>query len=135
MPLTRTDFLELSRQIEALLLQYDPSALDVILRATDPVDDPRAYVLGLLRTVERVYAERSSGTLGTVLDSINSYVRRPNGSPIRGISVSLSPIEQERYRADEVNLAELPDRSKFLTELRHLTQKIEREPVLPENER
>jgi hypothetical protein len=135
MPLTRTDFLELSREIEALLLEYDPGALDVVLRATDPVDDPRTYVLGLLRTVERVYAERSSGTLRAVLDSLNSNVRLPNGSPIRGISVSLSPIERELYHADDVNLAELPDRSKFLTELRRLTQEIEREPILPENER
>jgi hypothetical protein len=135
MPLTRNDCLELAGEIEVLLREYDPGSLDVVLRATHPVDDPRAYVLGLLRTVGRVYAERSGGTYGAILDSLNSNVRLPDGSPIRGISVALSPIERERYRVGEVDLAELPDRSEFLAELKRVTEEIEREPIVPENER
>ena len=48
---------------------------------------------------------------------MNRFVRLPDGGPIRGISVALTPAEMERYGTEEVNLAELPDRSEFLEEL------------------
>lgn len=129
MPLNRRDSVELSRQVEQLLREYDPGSLDIILRATESQDDPRRYLLSLLQTVRRVYAERSGGMHGPILDHVNHFVRLPNGNPIRGISVSLSPGERERYGTDEVNLAELPDRSEFLGELDRLLQLIGKQPV------
>jgi hypothetical protein len=71
----------------------------------------------LLRTIRHLYAERSGGVHGVILDRINHFVRLPDGGPIRGITVALTPAEMERYRTVEVNLAELPDRSDFLAEL------------------
>ena len=48
-----------------------------------------------------------------------------------GLSVELSPVEKELYRAEDVNLAELPDRSDFVTEIRHIIEEILRETNAP----
>jgi hypothetical protein len=117
MPLDRQDCLELTRQVERLLREYDPASLELVLRSTERYNDPRRYFVELLRTIRHLYAERSGGMHGGILDRMNHFVRLPDGGPIRGISVALEPEERERYRAEEVNLAELPDRSDFLGEL------------------
>src|SRR5690242_10474593 len=131
MPLSRQDCVVLARDIEGLLREYDPSSLDLILRATERPEDPRRYVIELLRTVSRVYAEQSGGMYGPVLDRMNHFLRLEDGSPVRGISVALSPAERELYDSDEVNLAELQDRSGFLTDLERIISEILRETELP----
>jgi hypothetical protein len=70
---------------------------------------------------------------GLILDRINHFVRLEDGSPVRGLSVVLSPAEQELYGVREVNLAELPDRSRFLAELDRIIDDIIRETKPPEN--
>lgn len=127
MPLSRQDCVILARDIEGLLRQYDPSSVDLILRATERSNDPLRYVVGLLRTVSRVYSERSGGMYGSVLDRMNHFVRLEDGSPVRGISVALSPPERELYETDEVNLAELQDRSGFVADLERIITEIVRE--------
>ena len=117
MALNRQDCVELARQIELLLREFDPGSFELVAHATERYQDPRRYVIELLRTIRRVYAERSGGMHGPILDRMNHFVRLPNGGPIRGISVALTPAEMERYGTEEVNLAELPDRSEFLEEL------------------
>jgi hypothetical protein len=133
MALTRQDCVTLVREIERLLREYDPGSLDLVVRSTERDDDPRQYVVNLLRTTSRVYSERSGGMHGPILNSINHFVRLPDGSPIRGISVALSPPERELYDTDEINLAELPDRSEFLAELERITADIQREAELSED--
>ncbi|MGA2737254.1 MAG: hypothetical protein ABSG65_07345 [Bryobacteraceae bacterium] len=95
MPLSRQDCVELVRQVQVLLLQYDPGSLEPVMRSTEHYNDPRRYLVELLRTISHVYAERSRGMYGPVLDTVNRFVRLEDGSPVRGISVALSPAEQE----------------------------------------
>lgn len=117
MPLGRQDCIELTREVEQLLQQFDPASLELVLRSTERYNDPRRYFVELLRTIRHLYAERSGGMHGIILDRMNHFVRLSDGGPIRGISVTLTPAERERYGTEEVNLAELPDRSGFLAEL------------------
>lgn len=133
MPLSRQDCVELIRDIEGLLGEYDSGSLDLAIRAMEPYDDPRRYLVELLRTISRIYSERSGGMHGPILDRINHFVRLEDGSPVRGLSVVLSPAEQELYGVREVNLAELPDRSQFLAELDRIIDDIMRETKPPEN--
>jgi hypothetical protein len=133
MALTRQDCVELVREIEELLREYDPGSLDLVLRATERYNDPRRYLVELLVTVRRIYSERSGGMHGPILDSINHFVRLQDGSPIRGLVVALSPVERELYGRDELNLAELPDRSDFIVDLDRLIADIKRETELPED--
>jgi len=83
--------------------------------------------IGVLGTLIRFYKERSGGEQARILDALNHYVRRPDGGPIQGLSVELSPAEQELYRRREVDLAVLPDRTKFLEEIQRIMGDIERE--------
>jgi hypothetical protein len=133
MALTRLDCVELVREIEGLLREYDPGSLDVVLRATERYNDPQRYLVELLATVKRIYSERSGGMHGPILDRLNHFVRLQDGSPIRGLTVALSPVERELYGRDEMNLAELPDRSDFIADLDRITADIKRETELPED--
>jgi hypothetical protein len=132
MPLSRQDCVELIRELLGLLREYDPGALDLVLEATERQDDPRRYLVSLLGAVTKIYSERSGGMYGPILDRVNHFVRLENGSPVRGLSIELSPIERELYKADELDLAELPDRSEFLTELKVIMAEIVRETESPE---
>jgi hypothetical protein len=107
--------------------EYDPASFELVMRSTERFNDPRRYFVELLRTIRHLYAERSGGMHGLILDRMNHFVRLPDGGPIRGISVALTPEERERYRAEEVNLAELPDRSDFLAELDRILELVTHE--------
>jgi len=124
MPITRQDAVEISRQLEALLLQYDPVTFEVATSRIERGDDPRPNLLRMLELVIRIYTEKSSGTAAQALDRINHYVRRPNDQPITGITVELSPAERELYGQEEVNLATIPDRSEFINELKDVAHVI-----------
>jgi hypothetical protein len=117
MALNRQDCIELTRQIEGLLREFDPGVTDLVIRSTERYADPRRYLIDFVRTIRAVYSERSGGMHGPILDHLNHFVRLPGGGPIRGISVALTPAEAERYGTEELNLAELPDRTAFLAEL------------------
>jgi hypothetical protein len=131
MPLSREDCVDLVREIEALLRENDPGLLELVLRATERHDDPRHYVVDLLKRIRGIYSERSGGTYGRILDGINEFVRLQDGSPVRALSVTLSPAERELYETDEVNFAELPDRSEFLASLDRIVMEIMRETEPP----
>jgi len=125
----------LVREIEGLLRGYDPGALEVVLGGIDRHNEPRRYLIGLLRSIGRVYSSRSSGTHGRTLDALNQFVKLQDGTPIRGISVELSPVERRVYERDEISLAELPDRSAFLEAMNRITAEVEREAESPEGSR
>ena len=124
MPLTRNDYLSIASEIRRLLTERDPGSLEPIVRDTGSFDDPKQYVLALLKTTARFYTERSSEMNASVLDRINHFVRLEDGSPVRGLSVVLSPQDQELYGRFEVSLAELPDRSAFVNELIRIEEEI-----------
>jgi hypothetical protein len=127
MPLSREDAIELTQFVERLLLQYDPGSYELVMRSTDRTDDPRRNLIILLGTLIRFYKEHSGGEQARILDAINHYVRLPDGRQIQGLSVELSPAEQELYQRREVDLAVLPDRTKFLEEIQRIMGDIERE--------
>lgn len=98
MPLSRRDCADLIRHIQGLLREYDPVSFETVLRGVDSSpEDPRRYLMALLSTIQHVYAERSGGEQGRILDSVNRYVRLPDGRPVRGLSVALTPGEREVY--------------------------------------
>jgi hypothetical protein len=132
MPLSQQDCIELVREVQALLREYDPASLELVLRATEPNDDPRRYFVNLLGTIARIYSERSGGMYGPILDRVNQFVRLESGLPVRGLSVVLSPLEREVYQADEVDLAQLPDRSEFLAELKRIIGDVVHETESPD---
>ena len=133
MPLSRRDCVELLRDIEGLLREYDPTMLEVVIGATEHYNDPRRYLVEFLRTIGRIYSERSGGMYAPILNSINRFVKLPDGSPVRGLSVALSPAEQELYDRREVDLADLPDRSQFVAELNQVIDVIVEETESPED--
>jgi hypothetical protein len=129
MPLSRDDTVELTQFVEQLLRQYDPGSYELIMRSTDRVDDPGRNLLILLGTLIRFYKERSGGEQARILDTINNYVRRSDGGPVQGLSVELSPAEQEMYGRREVDLAVLPDRTKFIEEIQRIMREIEHQLI------
>lgn len=132
MALTRQDSIDLIRDIQGLLFEYDPGSLDLVTRATQESEDPQQNLISLLTTIRHVYSERSGGEHGRILDQMNQFVRQEDGSPIRGITVELSPLDRELSGREEFNLAELPDRSTFIEELDRITAEITRELEFPE---
>src|SRR5277367_5901500 len=103
MPLSRRDCADLIRHIQGLLREYDTVSFETVLRGVDSSpEDPRRYLMALLSTIQHVYAERSGGAQGQILDSVNRYVRLPDGRPVRGLSVALTPGEREVYGTEEV---------------------------------
>jgi hypothetical protein len=135
MALTPQDCVELLRDVEGLLREYDPGSLELVFRATERYDDPRRYLLELLTTIRRIYSERSGGVQGAILDRINHFVRLEDGSPVRALAVAFSPLERELYGREDFNLAELPDRSDFIKELDRITAEIKREVEPTEDRR
>jgi hypothetical protein len=123
----------LVREIEGLLREYDPGLLELILRVTEPNDDPQRYVVQLLGKIRRMYSERSSGPYASILDRMNHFIHLEDGSPVRGLSIQLSPGERELYATDELNLAELPDRSEFLAALDRIIAEVIRETEAPDD--
>src|SRR5689334_2731949 len=114
MPISRSDCAVLVRQVQTLLRERAPDVFELVALVSEEEVDPRHYLMTLLAKVTRVYSERSGGAHGDVLDRINEYVHLPDGSPVRGVSVLLTPVEQEIYGVEEYDLAELPDRSEFV---------------------
>lgn len=124
MPITRQDAIAITLELELLLRQYDPVTLEVATAAIERGDDPRADLLRLLDLVIRIYSEKSSGLAARALDRINHHVRRPDGGQIAAITVAFSPTERELYGKEEVDLATIPDRTEFITELKEVFRTI-----------
>ncbi len=124
MPLTRQDAIEITQQVEALLRQYDPFTFEIATSRLDRGDDPGRNLLAMLGLVTRIYSEKSSGLAARALDRINHHVRRPDGEPITGITVELSPAERELYGREDVDLATVPDRTEFINELEDVLRVI-----------
>jgi hypothetical protein len=131
MPLTRDDYVAILRHLRAELRQRDPEAQALVAEYTERSDDPRRYLLDYLRTLIKILSERSSGAYGRVLNTLNEYVRTPEGRPIRGIRLELSPIERELYRQEQIDLAVLPDRDELIADLLSLYRELSAEGEEP----
>jgi hypothetical protein len=127
MALSREDVLDITRYLERTVSRTDRYAYEIAVEFTERVDEPTRYLLNFLLTLTKLYSERSAGAYPDILDRINRYVRTSEGGPVRGISVHLTPEERELYQVEEVNFAEIPDRTNLIADLRRLISSIERE--------
>ena len=132
MPLQRDDYLTILRLLQSKLRAADPEALDLVNRAAGLRDldltsaqQPRSAVLLYLDALIKVLSERSAGANGRILNLANRYIGTEGGGPIQALTVQLSPAEQEIHQAESYDLARLPDRSRFLAQLRDLRDAIE----------
>lgn len=124
MALDREDWLDLLRYLQAQLAEHDPRGYELLSGSFEHSNNPRRALLSYIDTLIKVTAERSGGTHGWVLDYLNRYVRTEDGGPVRSLRVRLSDQEAELYGVPLVELAELPDRSDFMAELRDLRAEI-----------
>jgi len=131
--LDREDWLDLLRYMQAQLADHDPRGYELLAGSFEHSDDPRRALLSYIDTLIKVTAERSGGSHGWVLDYLNQYVRTEDGGPIRSIRVQLSEQEAELYGVPAVELAELPDRSEFIAELRDLRDDLAEREAEGEN--
>lgn len=134
MALNREECLDLLRYVQRQLADVDRPSFELLSQSFEHSEDPRRALVSYLDTLIKVEAERSSGSYGWVLDYLNRYVRTDDGGPVRSIRVVLSSQEYELYGVEVLDLAELPDRSEFIAELRDLRAKI-LEDSEPEGER
>lgn len=134
MALNREECLDLLRYVQRQLADVDRPSFELLSQSFEHSEDPRRALVSYLDTLIKVEAERSSGSYGWVLDYLNRYVRTADGGPVRSIRVVLSPQEYQLYGVEVLDLAELPDRSEFIAELRDLRAKI-LEDSEPEGER
>lgn len=124
MALDREDWLDLLRHLQFQLAERDPRAYELLSGSFEQSDNPRQALLSYIDTLIKLTAERSGGSHGWVLDYLNRYVRTEDGGPVRSLRVRLSEQEAELYGVPVVELAELPDRSEFIAELRDLRAEI-----------
>ena len=117
MPLSREDFVQLTRHLQAELREVDPEAQALVTEYTEQSNDSRRYFLDYLRSVIKVVSERSSGAHGRVLNLLNESVRTAEGGPVTGIRLELTGTERELYRRESIDLAQLPDRTEVVEAL------------------
>jgi len=117
MPLSRQDYVALTRQLQAELAERDRELYEVLGQHVEPRQDSRRYLLDYLDALIKVLAERSAGAHGKVLNLINASIRTAQGGPVRGIRLLLSGSEQERYQLEHVDLASLPERGALIEAL------------------
>jgi hypothetical protein len=127
MPLSREEVLNITGHLQRRLSRVDPSAYEIATEFTPHAEDPSRYLLDFLRTLSKFYSERSVGAYPDILDRMNHFVRTSDGGPVIGISVLLTPQEQELYGTEEVSLAEVPDRTDLIAALERLMSEIARE--------
>lgn len=117
MPLSREDFVQLTRHLQAELREVDPEAQALVTEYTEQSDDSRRYFLDYLGSVIKVVSERSAGAHGRVLNLLNESVRTAEGGPVTGIRLELTGTERELYRRESIDLAQLPDRTEVVEAL------------------
>ena len=141
MPLNGNDYMTILRLLQSRLLEADPEAVEIVNRAVGlretafaPAEDPKAAALQYMDALIKVMSERSAGKNGRILNLANSYIRTESGKPIQALTVQLSPADQEIYGAESYDLARLPDRSRFLKQLRDLRDEIQEDDTFAEGQ-
>jgi hypothetical protein len=128
MPLNYDDYLRVIAHLQAKLREVDPETYELVNRHVEPTQDLHRYLLDFLETLIKIASERSAGSHGQILNIVNSVVRTENGEPVRGVRVVMSPEHREVFRAESVDLVQLPDRSRFVADLQELHRAISEEP-------
>ena len=127
MALSRDDWIDITRHLQQQVREADPEVFELVARHVERRNDSRWYLIDYIDLLIKVMSERSSGSHGRILNELNNWVRTEQGGPIRGIRLALSPEDQELYRREYVDLASLPDRTAFISDLRNLRSDLARE--------
>ncbi len=127
MALNHDDWIDVTRHLQQEVHEADPEVFELLARHVERRNDPRWYLVDYIEALIKVMSERSSGSHGRILNELNNWVRTEQGGPIRGIRLALSPGDQELYRREYVDLASLPDRTAFISDLRNLRVDLVRE--------
>lgn len=127
MALSRDDWIDITRHLQQQVRDADPEVFELVARHVERRNDSRWYLIDYIDVLIKVMSERSSGSHGRILNELNTWVRTEQGGPIRGIRLALSPEDQELYRREYVDLASLPDRTAFISDLRNLRSDLVRE--------
>jgi hypothetical protein len=128
MPLSYDDYRRVIAYLQSRLRELDPEMYELVNRHVEPTQNLHRYLLEFLETLIKVASERSAGSHGEVLNIVNSVIRTEDGEPVRGVRVMMSPEHREVYRMESVDLVQLPDRSRFVADLKELHQEISEEP-------
>ncbi|SRR5258708_4619631 len=124
MSLSVEDHIAILRHLESELRTIDPELHALVVQHIESSQDPRRYLLDYLSVLTRVMSERSAGAHGRILNLLNQSIRTEPGGPIRGVRLELGPTEREVVRREHVDLAELPDRTEIVEELKSLHDEI-----------
>ena len=128
MPLTDEEYLEILRHLQRRLNEAEPELYERLAEKMDFDGTPRQRAVRYLRSLIGMMRERSSGSYASVLNLLNKSISTEDGHPIAGIRVDLSPQEQQLYQMDEIDLSELPDRSRLIEELQAILDRLTNEP-------
>lgn len=126
MALSDSDCLELLKHLQAKLREADPELFDRLGTITGyiaPYEQLRNYLFGIVSVMKG----RSSVTYRRVVTQLGQYITAPDSKAIEGINITLSPMEQQLYQMDEIELAQLPDNSEFINDLLELARDLEQE--------
>ena len=125
MPLSDEDYQELLRHLQKHLRRAEPEMFERLAERIDFEGTQRQRVIRYLHNLIGMMKERSSGSFSNILDLLNRNISTEDGKPIDQIRVVLTPEEQQLYQIDEIDLSELPDRTKLIMDLQKILDSLE----------
>ena len=124
MPLRNEDYHRILKHFLMWVRRRDEVGYEHLMRFAElDYERPRQALLHCIRKYSHTVRPASRGTHGAVLRALNAHI----GGEIDGISVMLSPAEQEIYGRETVDLVPRVDRTEFVEALHTLYEMIEAE--------
>ena len=121
MPLTHEDYHGLFKHFLKRVRQHDEVGYERLMHFAEfEYQRPRQALLDCIRKYAHTVQPASKGTHGAVLRSLNASIK----GNIEGISVALSPGEQELYERKSIDLVPVIDKSEFVEALHGLYEMI-----------
>jgi hypothetical protein len=127
MALSDSDCLELLKHLQAKLREADPELFDRLGVTITGYIAPYEQLRNYLFSIVSVMKGRSGVTYRRVVTQLGQYITAPDNKAIEGINITLSPMKQQLYQMDEIELARLPDNWEFINDLLELVRDLEQE--------
>ena len=121
MTLSKEDYHGLFKHFLKCVRQHDEVGYESLMHFAEfEYQQPRRTLLDCIRKYAYTVQPASKGTHGAVLRSLNANIK----GEIEGISVALSPGEQELYERKSIDLVPVVDKSEFVEALHELYEMI-----------
>ena len=121
MPLSNEDYQGLFKHFLKYVRRNDEVGYERLMHFAEfEYQQPRQALLDCILKYTHTVQPASKGTHGAVLRSLNANIK----GDIEGISVALSPGEQELYERKSIDLIPVVDKSKFVEALHGLYEMI-----------